>query len=290
MTENIWEYIRDEDVAEAMRLVGCEEKYISGGASDFEKLREWLSVLVLFEGSETAKKSCEKIGLAIKEELTPDKINACSAACIWQKYASLNSLALEELSLNCCEGKDNYTPSCKRENITADFFNNTTPISSLAVLLSKDVKEKGNVEISLEKPIDVCLFEGDFNRPDRYSAEKVLKKIENGEKCNNKENNLLLCQLICEIIYAKKDNYPRFVFDIKKGSECAEGLIKYLVKRELRARIYLLIDSTVPPSRVRELCLCGSRECFVTPLVSENYSECLDSLALIYPRGMINHK
>lgn len=290
MTENIWEYISGDDVAEAMRLVGCEEKYISGDAADFEKLREWLSVLVLFEGSETAKKACKKIGLAIKEELTPDKINACSAACIWKKYASQNLLALEELSLKYCEEKDNYTPSCIREDVTADFFNNVASVLSFVPLITKGAEEKKNIENILEKPIEVNFFEGEFNRPDRYSAEKVLKKIENGEKCNNKENNLLLCQLICEIIYAKKDNYPRFVFDIKKGSECAEGLIKYLVKRELRARIYLLIDSTVPPSRVRELCLCGSRECFVTPLVSENDSECLDSLALIYPRGMINHK
>lgn len=290
MAENIWEYIRGEDAAEAMRLVGCDEKYISGDASDFEKFREWLSVIALFEGSETSKIACEKIGFAIGETLMPEQINACCAGEIWRKYALINSFCFEGLPFNSCEEKDNYIPSYRRENITADFFNNTVPMLSCIDLLSKDAEEKRNVQIFLEKAIKVDFFEGEFNRPDRYSAERALEKIIVGEKCNYKENNLLLCQLVCEIIYAKKDNTPNFVFDIKKGCECAEGLIKYLVKRELEARIYLLIDSTVPPSKVRELCFCGSRKCFVTPLVLKNDSEYLDALAQIYPRGLISHK
>ena len=52
MSENVWEYICDDGVKEAMRLCGCEEKYISGNASDFEKFREWMATLTLFDNNE----------------------------------------------------------------------------------------------------------------------------------------------------------------------------------------------------------------------------------------------
>ncbi len=290
MTENIWEYIRGEDVAESMRLIGCEDKYISGNASDFEKFREWIAVLAFFDGTEMAKKHCEKIGFAIGENLTPGQIKRSSASLIWKKYASLNCLIIEDLEEFSREEKDNYVPSYRRENITVDFFNNTANILSFSSMLSEDAKKNEDDEISLKNPIEVLFFEGEFNRPDRYTAEKVLKKIGAGEKCNNNENNLLLCQLVCEIIYAKKDNCPIFVFDIKNGSECAEGLINYLVKRDLEARIYLLPDSSVPSRRVIDLCLCGSRKCFVTPVVPKNYSDYLAELEKIYPCRLILRK
>ncbi len=286
MAQNIWEYIRGDDVTEAMRICGCDEKYISGKASDFEKFRELLATLSLFENNGFAEKCCEKIGVAIGEELTLTRIKEYSASLIWKKYGCLNSLSVEDFSVNISDEKNNYMPSYKIESITADFFNRAVDILSFANLLQGGAEENKVAE-KLKKPIAVRFLDGEFDRPNRYSAENVLKKINRGEKCNNAENNTILCHLVCEIIYAKKDNQQIFAFDIKNGDECAEGLIKYLVKRGLGARIYLLTDSGVPPLTVKKICLCGNRECFVTPLLSKNNSEYLQSLEKIYPRGLI---
>lgn len=290
MAENIWEYICGEDIAVAMRLVGCDEKYISGNASDYEKFRELMSILALFDGCEILEKCCEKIGFAIGEELTVSQIKEISAIDIWQKYPSHNTLCCDKISPNIRVEKDNYKSSCRVEDITVDYLNNSVDVFSLAGAFLDASLKKVKIEERLENPIIIHFFEGKFNRPDRYSAEKVFKKISFDEKCNNYENNIFLCQLVCEIIYAKKDNYPTFIFDIKNGSECVEGLIKYLVKRSLEARIYLLADQSVPLQEVRRICLCGNRNCFVTPVVFENDSEYLKELARIYPSGLIIHK
>lgn len=290
MAENIWEYIRGDDVAEAMRLVGCDEKYISGNASDFEKFREWHSILPLFEGCETMEKSCKRIGVAIGEELTLARMWEYTAPLIWQKYTSLNSSVYVDLTIKKCDEKNNYRSSCRVENTTVDYFNKSADILSFAKCLDGGYGEDDMIAENLEKPITVRFFDGEFDRPDRYAAENALKRILLGEKCNNKEKNILLCQLVCEIIYAKKDNYPIFVFDVKNGSACTEGLIKYLVKRSLGARIYLLTDIGIQPQEVRALCLLGNRDCFVTPLIAENDTEYLRELGKIYPRGLITCK
>lgn len=284
MSENVWEYICDDGVKEAMRLCGCEEKYISGNASDFEKFREWMATLTLFDNNEYMQSCCMKIGVAIGEVLTLERIEEYSASYIWQKYASRNCLHIENQLLEYSAEKDNYSPSFNRNNITVDFFYNTTDILWYETLLSKG-REKTK---RLENPIYVKFSEGEFKRPDRYSAEMISKRNICGEKCNNTENNLFLCQLVCEIIYAEKNNTPIFIFDLINGSECAAGLLKYLVKRELSARIYLIVEPYISPNKVKEICLLGTRECFVTPLLRDSDSPYIRELEKIYPSGLID--
>ena len=284
MSENVWEYIRDDGVTEAMRLCGCEEKYISGNASDFEKFREWMATLTLFDNNEYMQSCCMKIGVAIGELLTLERIKEYSASYIWQKYASRNCLHIENQLLEYSVEKDNYSPSFNRTNITVDFLNDITDILLYETLLSEGYKKTER----LENSIYVKFFEGEFKRPDRYSAEMISRRNMFGEKCNNAENNLLLCQLVCEIIYAEKNNIPRFVFDLTNGSECASRLVKYLVKRELSARIYLIAEPHISPNTVKEICLLGTRDCFVTPLLRESDSPYVRELEKIYPSGLID--
>ncbi len=283
MTENVWEYMHDDGITESMRLCGCDDKYISGNASDFEKFREWKKTLALFGDNEYARDCCEKLCAAIGESLTFEQIEKCSAEYIWQKYASANRLNDELIYFECGDEKDNYKPSFEWNNITDDFFNEMTDIISYKALITGECEETKKLGV----PIHVSFFDGEFKRPDRYSAKTVIEKNHRGEKCNNMENNLLLCQLVCEIIYAEKSNTVKFAFELSNGSECVAGLLKYLVMRALPARIYLIVDSRIPPKTVKEICLLGNRECFVTPLLQERDLQYLCELKKTYPIGLV---
>ena len=83
--ENLWMQIADEELIQTMRLLGSDERYTDGDASDFECLEEWLSARPLLEGNEvwqrTSKKLCEL--------LLRDDVSHIGAAKAWSTYNAL---------------------------------------------------------------------------------------------------------------------------------------------------------------------------------------------------------
>ncbi len=124
---------------------------------------------------------------------------------------------------------------------------------------------------------------GEFERPDRYHAGVELKKIKFGEKCNF---NLLLCQLILELIYANPSRKIQLIFDIRDDKNYIQGLVNYLKARSLCARVYIHIDEKIATEAVKEFCLTGDGNIFITPCVSRDIQRTyITSLSHIYPIG-----
>ena len=85
-SENIWQSISCDGIFEMMRLLRCEKKYIDGTASDFECLREFLSLCSYAKGHaavvKAAKKTSELFGTLADEEY----LRACCAKDLWKAF------------------------------------------------------------------------------------------------------------------------------------------------------------------------------------------------------------
>lgn len=270
-----------------MRLLGCDEKYTNGVASDLECLSEWLSARRLTVGNETAENAEKRIC----ELLNIDGIEGYTADALWQKY---NARYYGEEYENSVEKRNHIFSGYKKINCV-EKNNNICDIADTADMLNglpdsfekiRDIIEKSNVTEIKSK-----LYGNDFDRPDRYAADLAVKKIFNGEKCNIIEKNILFSQIICELAYKIKSGFLQLYLYPCDGLRSSAELVKYLVSRRLRVRIYLCVEADADEREIKAVCLDSGNRCFVTPMLlpcdERKKNDFCNRLSPIYPIGLL---
>ena len=283
--ENLWSALINTQVTDTMRLLGSDEKYIDGKASDFECFREWLSAYPLLKGNLVAEQFLHEL-----EKTLGHSVNNLEAVAVWREY---NAKVYGVEYNDACVEKSNYVFSGYKKSISDEKNKKMLNLLSIDNFLELDVTSLGDTVKYIEKlnnnSIYAFLYSSDFVYPNRYSAECVIKKRINGEKCNKYELNQLLSQIICEYIYLKNGEKIQLYLGSEGDLSYARELIRYLSLRGLSVRVYICIDDKHTALDVRDTCACAFGKCFATPVVvGDGCSEsAIKELARIYPIGLL---
>ncbi len=281
-TENLGTWCMSEDKLTAMRLLGCDEKYNQGRASDFELFEEWNEILPLCVGTGSAKLYEEQLALlGIKREM--------EARVLWQKGNVIlcaekikeikkeNERIVEKQGFDIVQYVIEFTKN--KENVFCGFGEMVARISSL---------------ISSGRPI---LFDAKsfvYIRPDRYHATLLWEAINRGEKIKE-ENFFLLCfQLLIEVLLLhKKENSPSTVTLLTEDSSMRESFVCYLrdhslMQGVLRVSVFL----NEPCDAWYELCQTSGKELLIAPILfmrprdfGVSLEESLRAFLSVYPIG-----
>ena len=284
--ENLWSVLVSAQIMDTMRLLGSDEKYINGAASDFECFREWLSAYPLLNGNSVAEQFLHEL-----EKTLGHSIDCFDAAPAWREYnAKKYGFEYTERYVE----KSNYIFSGYKKTYSDEKNKKTLNLLSINHVLSFDVTclddaTKHMVKSNINS-IYAFFHTSDFAYPNRYAAECAIKKIVNGEKCNKDELNQLLSQIICEYIYLKNGEKIQLYLDTESNLSYARELIKYLSLRGLSARVYICVNDKHDASDIKDTCACAFGKCFATPVaIGERYSEsAVNELARIYPIGLFD--
>ncbi|MBO5203285.1 MAG: hypothetical protein J6B72_01570 [Clostridia bacterium] len=296
---NIWLAIADAGVFELMRLCGCEQKYMSGRASDFERFAELCRILPYLGENQEAADVTERIILALGGLIGRNNVCRESACALWkiynEKYTEI-CLYENERILSAYDEKlynELFVEAIKNGDEKNKFKSCVLHLNSLMVQV--EFEEFFDILKCLKKEISriyIDLYNGEFEPPNIYSAERVSKKIYNGEKCNNGENNLLLSQIICTLISQNKCRKMELYIDCNGNYTYAEKLIAYLSRYRLPARIFIAADLSCPPESVARVCRASTDICRATPKIFVGEGDSFDGtleyakrLARIYPLG-----
>jgi len=288
--KNLWSEVVNERMLTLMRLVGCDESFFDGRASDFECLAKWIAILPLLDGNTEAKSFAENIGNLLGRNMSVGELLHRKPAELWREYCTAHYVC-EYLGMS--DEKYNTHFSCRIDNICDEKRKLTSKTLSVNELIC-------DCEFELEKLLDkldnlgdflVCaeLLEGDFVRPDRYRAGVALKKIKSNEKCNNEEFNILISQLICEAIYRNDNLKIQLNFS---RSDYIKSFIEYLAYRKMKVRIYVSVSVKTSVCDVCDVCRLSGNGLLVTPcLIAEKGIQAdgfLEELSRWYPIGMLS--
>ena len=279
--------IDKERVIEVFRLCGCDKKYYTGAASEYEMFREILRIYPLLERHELSgvlrKEICRLLGCDGGDV----SLDADNAADMWKKYNILEQGGEYTGGIN--QGlllKNNVEKyNLKIENVV--FANDSM---ALDLDFEENVHE---LALKLEKKdavlgIDLCADE--FTKPNPYLARQIY---ENAEKYNKYQIQSLYCQVICEIYSDKKHNsIPLFIK--ANGHICAaKELLEYMHRHNMTPRTFVGIDARTDVSDVLKTCGFSGGDILITPciIMSKNninigYDEYIKDLSYRYPIGM----
>ena len=301
--KNAWELLASDDVLEAMTLLGCDDKYIYGSASDFEKFKELCATFFMLEGSDVAEKLMKKISGALEKKVCFDHIRADNAIALWKEInVSLGAFygetpIFEQSVENLCrtETKRAKANRVEKNKFINEFFDVNRAVDGIKSSSDSSLSQFCDMLIkSSNYKISVTLNDADFVRPNRYLADGVIKKISDDEKYNLSEYNLLLCQIICELIFADSSRILQLYLNSQSSFSAAKELINYLSMRKLRARIFLCVCSSNSPEDIKITCLLGGNGCFTTPVfikkdtdTNDRTDTFLNSLYRVYPSGNV---
>lgn len=297
---NIWETIADEGVFELMRLCGCEQKYMSGRASDFERFAELCRILPYLGENQEAADVTERIILALGGLVGRNNVCRENACTMWKMYnekytktrPSENDRALYKRDEKLY--KELFAEKVKNSDEKNKFKSCTLYlnrfISQAKSMGFSDILK--NLESQEFSRVYVDLYDSGFESPNIYSAECVSKRINNGEKCNKYEYNLFLSQIICTLISQNKCRKIELYIDCNCNSTYAEKLVAYLSRYRLSARIFIVADPSRPPESISRVCRASTDVCRVTPKIFMGEEDPFDDtleyakrLARIYPLG-----
>lgn len=289
--KNPWELLVTQELLELMLLTGCDRKYIDGNASDFEKFRELCAIFPKLRASNAAEDFLTRLSDICGRKLSFESICKQNARAIWLCACTHN---YSDEKFNNISFEPHAKISVEKENIIYGYTDinsliDTTDLSEFNSLCDfcKYIDNQGNYPILMNFKSAV------FLRPNRYSAEQVFKKISNGEKYNFSEYNLLLCQIICELIFLKNDGILQLILQYDEQLKSANSLINYLIMRKLKARIFLYVSSSCSSTELKSICLLSNELCFITPILNKKKIDAdntfLQSLSRIYPSGCISY-
>ena len=287
--KNLWEMTSSDGLRDMMCLLACDEKYKKSSSSDYERFAKVCEHIHDLDGNIHAEAFLKKLNDAIGVNIKKEHVNSDNAPLFWRAYNDkdttlLNDLTVEakhQISKNkkCVEKNNNIFDV--RKYIFSDIKDEINTFSELSQNLI-------NCYISRENTaFYVCLDSGDLIPPNRYLAELALRRLKSDEKCSNEEVNVLLCQIICELCCALKQE--GICVEIDGDLRTIGDLAEYLSVHGMRARIYCRVDSSNAPEDVLELCLRSTHMCHISPSikVTKNNISFIKSLAAIYPIGAV---
>ncbi len=282
--ENVWSVCRKKDTDELFVLLGSDEKYINGAASDYECFAYFCSACDKLSGNREAMRIAAKISNLVGKEMTPSCLSKCDARELWKKCTAA--------ILN--DEKYNIIIRDNTANISVEKYKNTDEYINLNDYLKKKVESGESKLGDIAKDIDfmrvktfyVSFASSAFVRPNSFAAQVEYDKHINNEKYNI---NIILSQLIFEKIYTNNSGKIQLIFEVTQNALYLEELIDYINIRDLSARIYLYSDEKISPECIREMCLKSRNKCFITPLLKRSActQDHLSRLADIYPIGNV---
>lgn len=179
---NTKDLLIDSEKVKLIRLLGCDEKYRNGKASDFEWLAEWERILPLCRGTGAAKlyeKECEWLQIPFDSDaLAKWKLGN---EAIWNGRLPKSSLPTDEIRLH---------------RFVSDFINlNREKRPSFPDLV--EAVKKAEQTLNIEKVHWILeLPDAPFYRPNPYAAEQAWSRIICDEKCNLSDECAVLMQLL----------------------------------------------------------------------------------------------
>ena len=244
---NITELLRNSDKIKLMDLLGCDEKYKNGQASDFEWFAEWERILPLCPGHGMAaiyEEEKKLLGIDLPE----------TTAERWRKgNAHLpESVSPIDPSIVCLD----------LNRFVSESITECADYPALRDAALRYIKNGKNREMHLF----LTLSDSIFLRPSPYLANRVFDQVKSDEKWNSKEGALLFAQLLIDLSLAARKAEIRTVPHLWAATSYEKVLLSYLsehrlLEGEVRLRAYTegMTDEL--------LSLCGSRgaEFFVLP-------------------------
>lgn len=280
--KNLWRLILNDGILEAMTLLGCEERYIEGRASDFEAFREWIDAYPYMSGNKTAVQTAEKIGGLIGKDFTYSDLCGADASLLWNCQCGNISRCNSDEKLYLSSKPDRVLSCAEKEKIMSPFVNlsDLLPMADTGNCKNIDEFERYIENIGIIQ-FGMKSTGNRFIRPDRYHCDKYYSQYIGGEKS---KNDFISSQILLDMIYHKKCEIIHLIVEDKIGIEWVNEFIKYLSFREIKVKTAVHFYESVTPEQVKETCLLNRNVIPVLPIDDEEY---INSFAEIIPRGII---
>ncbi len=275
--KNIWQRAKSEKLIEAMRLCGCDKKFVDGTASDYECLCELLNVSHKLRGHEALDSFINKINRSTVLALSYDELTVENARVLWAETGEKQVSHKNTFDENIVEKYNFY----KNTFVLNDVEKHSADYGEFIDVINNDIlKEYDGVLVRL----------GDkkFASPNPYLARRVF------DDCQKIQNDVLYCQILCEIIINNKCRKKQFYVDTNGNYEYAQNLISFLNKHNMGARIYVTVSADDNAEDILDTCKMSNEDCLITPCIfvtnndtAQNLSEFKAQLSKIYPIGML---
>ncbi len=289
MARNLWRDIVCEGVETLFYPLELGSEYARG--SDFERFALWCACYEFFAGNRVADSMRERLEHSLGEPVTDEYIAPENAAKMWQTWCDIFAINREDVA-NKCDEKCQIIFKKYRLGICDEKLNNVTQEIDLDRLADiGDITECVNGDIAVK----MSLNGESFTRPDRYHSECVQQKINNGEKCNISEIDLLKTQCLCDVILSNKCGKLYLYLNVGRTLEVALELAAFLERHKMYPRIYLNVSPYNDPISIAKVCLSSSERVLITPLLympedktkRELFENFISELAAIYPIGAV---
>ena len=261
----LW-FCQGSEKNKAFEMAGCEEKYINGNVSDYEKFREFCRILSSFIGNpiytachfelsfffecelEISEANCDAIWHLTSDKLLEKPLTVLDIV----KKAGIKKLFIEspinsDISIyekspvkeylhplfSADDVLDIATTDAKKRlaALGKEFATEITDINSFTEFLKRsiDTYSKSGAELAIHR-IDSASF--DFVTPNEYKADLVLKKaiFDGGESLTKEEFSLFRAEMIYILAAEYKKRGWGMILSFDRAYE-ANRLLPYLKKK-----------------------------------------------------------
>ena len=253
--QNVWRHILCDDLIDTMRLLGCDNKYLDGTASDFECFREWMAAYPYMNGNSTAEKISVRLGEIFGKKLTVTDLGQSDAKEMWRAFESGTELP-KHSDVKCYNDyKFSRVDICdEKQNIMFDAVDLSEKLdrckSDGCASFEKFVKTLENINNGAFK---LVTSSKDFTRPDRYHATEYFGKDISDEK---DKIVIVLLQSIFELIFKNKCEIIHIEISDASHTRWVTELMKYLSLRNFCVPVFITVNEKNTPAEIREACLC----------------------------------
>lgn len=268
----ITELLKNTDKTDIMLVLGCDEKYNNGLASDFEWLTEWERILPLCVGTGVATLYEEELRLLGIPHGTVNELwrmgNARLTEQEWRFPRRDNKIDIEEFVTD----------------FIADRADTTCDYTALFTTLKDRIKSEENKEIH----VYFAFEQSDLPTVSSYHGKQAWNAIICGEKRNKETTTILCLQLLMELlIEMKKQTEQRLTLHVRgKGTA---SLLAYLSDhRMMPAQVRVGIRPDTPWAHTASLCRAhrGCPELWLEPAdFGVDFDERLTRFFAQYPIG-----
>ena len=243
LSNNITKIIKNDEKINILNQIYCEEKYIISKASDFEWFDLWECASILCAGHKELDLYCSELRERGLKPPAYSEICREYSVIRWRSANGIDLPARKSVADAAEKRAGEYVKSTLRidkrdediavvhlKDYVSDFTNKYQGLSQLSERIWADIKMLENACVILSAD----LYSEKYERPDPYGASQLFLRKTSGEKLNNKEENIILSQLLIEIIIrSKKEKIIRLLINEDGGFRWSSSLIEYLERRRL---------------------------------------------------------
>ena len=210
---------------------------------------------------------------------------------MWRTWCDTFAINKEDVVHKCDENCQIFYEKYRLGACDEKLKNVTKEIDLDSLADIGDITECTNGDIAVKMTLN-----GErFTRPDRYHSECVRQRVNNGEKCNISEIDLLKTQCLCDIVLSNKCGKIYLCLNVGRSPEVALELAAFLERHKMYPRIYLNVSLYDDPLSIAKVCLSSSERVLITPLIympedktkRELLENFVSDLAAVYPIGAV---